>query len=134
MSDSKAALGSRSLTMGSLRQALSQRGRSFTSGTAAHEVPPQRDDRDLTAAVEAQRNVTDAEASAGIANHVSLSPGAHAGMPASQQMSNDRPAARETYLSAMGVATKVERVLPSRCVIRHFSGMHQRNSKPFRCL
>src|ERR1051326_3460119 len=96
MSDSKAALGSRSLTMGSLRP--SQRGRSFTSGTTAREVPPQRDDRDLTATVEAQRNVTDAEASAGIADHVSLSPGAHAGMPASQQMRNDRPAAHYSFV------------------------------------
>ena len=110
---------------------IDRRPLSLTAAYPGRDGLPQGDDRDLTARVEAQGNVTDAKASAGIADHVSLSPGAHAGMPASQQMSDDRPAAREAYLPAMGVATKVKRVSRSCCVIRHFRRMHQRNSKPF---
>src|SRR5580704_9488829 len=76
-----------------------------------------------------QRDITDAEAAVGIADHIFVSPKADAAIPAAQQVGNNRPTAGQAYLPTMRMATKIETVSRSCGVIGDFRGMDKRNPK-----
>ena len=95
----------------------------------APEAPPQCYDRDLTARIEPQRDITDAETAVGVADHISVSPKADAAIPAAQQVGNNRPTAGQAYLPTMRMATEIQIVSRSCGVIGHFGRMDQRDPK-----
>jgi hypothetical protein len=97
----------------------------------ASGAPPQRYDRDLTARVKPQRDITDAETVVGIANHIAISPEADAAVPAAQQVGNNRPTAGQAYLPTMRMPTEIEAITRSGGVIGDFRGMDKRDPKTF---
>src|SRR5713226_3481679 len=94
-------------------------------GRTLARLPAQRNERDLAAAVEANRRPRDAQAATGVAGHSALTPQAARGVAASLELGDQGPAARQADLAAMGMAAKIEGVARFIGVIGNFGRMYE---------